>query len=689
MARKRTRTFLIALFVVGGIIAGFILYRVLKPHRVRAPLSRINTVAGNSATRFDDPFGIVIASDQTVYVTDGEQGRLYKVAPDGTTIVVVADNLNTPSQVAVAPDGMLVVAETGAHVITRVDPQSGKTTAIAGVKDKSGFVDGSAAEARFNGPVGVAVGTDGTIYVADTYNDRIRAIDTTGRVRTLAGGAEPGFADAQTGANARFDTPCGIAVAPDGTLVVADTGNNRVRRVSAAGAVVTIAGTGDAIVKDGLAYEASFDEPTGITVEPDGTIYVADARGSAVRMFAFNLFPHVQTIIASNLGLVDGALSNARVTRPSGVALSSDGTVYIADTGNRVVRAVFGEGAERGSPVTHEMAQALRPTAKAIRAGGPPRWPYDPPGRTREIAATFGEVRGEVGEGKDAYFHNALDIPGVYGETLRAVRTERVLRPLSVEGAGTSRERIRFPTLGYIHLRVGRDRDDRAFNDERFVIRRDQNGRVTDVRVRRGARFAAGDWIGTINDQYHVHLIAGPVGAEVNALAALELPGIKDTVAPTIEKDGVTLFDRNWRKISGGDRAQVSGDVRIVVRAYDQMDGNAARRRLGPYRLGYEVLKADGSAAEGFNEPLMTISFERLPDDGGTARIAYAAGSKSGAKGETIFSYIVTNKVREGDATEDFWRASSLPAGDYTLRIFVEDFFGNRTTRDISVRVAN
>lgn len=334
------------------------------------------------------------------------------------------------------------------------------------------------------------------------------------------------------------------------------------------------------------------------------------------------------------------------------------------------------------------MAQSLRPTAKAIREGGPPRWPYEPPERTREIAGTFGEVRGEVGEGKSPYFHNGLDIPGPYGETVRAVRTERILRPFSVDQVGTAREFIRFPMLGYVHMRIGRDRDNRAFNDERFIVRRDTEGRVTDVRVRRGTRFAAGEALGTLNDQYHVHLIAGPVGAEMNALAALELPGIKDTVAPTIEKEGVTLFDRNWRKIGDGERAQVSGDVRIVVRAYDQMDGNAARRRLGPYRLGYQVLKADGGAAAGFNEPLTTISFERLPDEDGTARFAYATGSKSGAKGETILSYIVTNRVRDGDATEDFWQPSSLPAGDYTLRVFVEDFFGNRTTRDLPVRVA-
>src|SRR5205085_3489088 len=146
--------------------------------------------------------------------------------------------------------------------------------------------------------------------------------------------------------------------------------------------------------------------------------------------------------------------------------------------------------------------------------------------------------------------------------------------------------------------------------------------------------------------------------AEFNALAALELPGIKDTVAPVIEKDGVRLFDSAWREFGGNSSAKdsqageespliVRGDVRVTVRAYDQMDGNAARRRLGLYKLGYQVLGKDGSPAKGFAEPLWTISFESLPDDDRAVPLVYAAGSKSGATGETIFSYIVTDQLRD------------------------------------------
>jgi DNA-binding beta-propeller fold protein YncE len=675
-----------------------------QTQEAHGPLTQTRTLAGATggaqATRFGNPFGVAVAMDGAIYVTDGEQNRLSKIAPDGT-ISVVVEHLNTPSAISAAPDGTLVVADTGSHTIKRIEPQAGASKIIAGVDGRAGFRDGAGTEALFDGPIGVAVRADGTIFVADTYNDRIRAIDPQGTVRTLAGGPGPGFADAADGAQARFHTPCGIALLPDGALVVADTGNQRLRRVELNGAVTTIAGTGEAGSLDGLLTTAHFDEPTGVAVDNEGTIYVAEAGGSVVRACTFKFMPQVLTLAGGAIsGFADGKLEEARFNHPSGVAIAPDGTLVVADTGNGAVRAILSDQGARGRLTTKEEAQSLRPTAADFRRQGAPRWPYEPPTRTREIAATFGEIRGEMAEGKSAWFHNGLDIPGAYGETVRLVREERVLNPLAVEGTGTARERVRFPSLGYIHLRVGRERDDRPLADERFRLLRDDVGRVQGVRIRRGAQFKAGDALGTLNNQYHVHLIAGPVGSEFNALAALELPGVRDTVAPVIEKDGVLLSDRNGRAFdasSSNERARrentapvnVSGDVRITVRAYDQMDGNAARRRLGLYRLGYQIMSKDGRPAPGFDEPLMSISFESLPDDPATARFAYAVGSQSGYTDQTVFAYIVTNRVRDREAGEDYWHAAQLAPGEYIVRVYAEDFFGNRTTRDVPVRVVS
>lgn len=692
-----------ALLCLAAIAASLTVSCTRTPPR-RPQFNAVRTLAGanldTNSTHFSDPFGLAVAVDGTIYVSDGETGRIYQLAQDGAA-KVVAENLNTPSAIAIAPDSTLVVADTGSHTIKRLETRDGRVTIIAGVENRAGFADGNGTDALFNGPVGIAVGKDGTIYVADTYNDRIRAIDLEGRVRTVAGGSEPGYADAANGSQSRFDTPCGIAVDLDGTLVVADTGNHRLRRVQPDGAVTTIAGTGAQDSFDASLLSASFNEPLGVAIDDEGTIYVAEAGGSGVRVCRFSLWPRVSTLIGrTNAGLLDGTLDKARLNRPSALAFSPEGTLLVADAGNKLVRAVVREGVSRGVELSREAIEAQHSRASEFRAQAPPRWPYEPADKPREIAATFGEIRGEIREGEDAHFHNGLDVPGAYGETARVVRSEKILRPLAVEGVGGIRERIRFPTLGYIHLRIGRDKENRAFADERFSLRRDVDGKVKGVRVRRGTRFNAGDAIGTLNNQNHVHLIAGPSGSEFNALAALELPGVKDTVAPVIEKNGVRLFDSNGKEFVAptatkeerrgqetGKPLIVRGDVRVVVRAYDQMDGNAARRRLGLYQLGYQVLSADGLPAQGFSEPLWTISFESLPDDSRAVPLAYAEGSKSGATGETIFAYVVTNVVRDRSATESFWHTSALPEGDYILRVYAADFFGNKTTRDVAVRI--
>jgi hypothetical protein len=266
-----------------------------------------------------------------------------------------------------------------------------------------------------------------------------------------------------------------------------------------------------------------------------------------------------------------------------------------------------------------EGAFALFPDAATLRGGGAPRWAFDPPEATREIAATFGEVRGVVGGARQAWFHNGLDVPGNVGETTRFVRSERMLLPLSVEDFNTGRERIRLPLFGYIHVRIGRTHDDfPVINDDRFILVRDEGGgRTREVRIRRGTRFNAGEPVGTLNGQAHVHLIAGAAGAEVNALAALELPGASDSIKPTIVRSAVR-FERangeafatiNDSKSNGGKPILIDEDARIVVRAYDQMDGNLERRRLGVYALGFQILRDDGTPTKALRNRKSTSSF--------------------------------------------------------------------------------
>nr|MBA2494130.1 hypothetical protein [Acidobacteriota bacterium] len=203
--------------------------------------------------------------------------------------------------------------------------------------------------------------------------------------------------------------------------------------------------------------------------------------------------------------------------------------------------------------------------------------------------------------------------------------------------------------------------------------------------VARGTKFKAGEAIGTLNAMNHVHLIAGRSGAEMNALDALTFPNITDKAAPKIEK--VSLFDENWREIETENtqkRIKLYGKTRIVVRAFDQMDDNADRRKLGVYQLGYQILKGEMPIID----KRETISFARLPDSE-AIKIVYAKESKAGTTGETVFNYIVTNQMGGDTAREDFLDAIKLENGNYVLRVFAADFFGNQTSQDIEFTIEN
>lgn len=614
-----------------------------------------------------EPFGLA-ARDDVIYFSDGGNGTIQRIGADGN-VTTVASGLNTPSAIAFLPNGNLVVADTGSHTIKQVT-DDGAIAIIAGVEGTSGDVDGPASSARFNGPIGLAVNADGSIYVSDTYNDRIRLIKD-GMVSTVAGSVR-GFADGIRAA-AMFDTPLGITIWGN-RLVVADSGNSRLRIVEQSGDVRTLAGSDERDLVNGSLSTARFVMPTAVAADDLGRIFVTD--GNAIRVMGQRVFPFVETVAGDRRGYLDGNRRSARFNRPSGIAVGPDGRLYVADSDNKVVRIVT----DRPDGIAEQAQTNVEIDAEAMPFAT--RWPFDPPSNPREIAGTLGEIRGEVKpDGKPIWFHNGLDIAGAYGETARFIRDETVLNPNAAENFGTSRELLRLPLIGYIHLRLGRDKDDRLFGDPRFQFDRDETGKLVGVRVPRGAKFSAGDAIGTLNAMNHLHLIAGRSGREINALGALHLPGSSDSIPPVIED--VLLYDSAWERIepgSTGRSRRIDDKTRIVVRAYDRMDGNSDRRRLGVYRVGYQIL-SNGSP---LGEIEWRIHFDRSPSNE-SVRLAYAEGSRSGYTRDTIFNYIATNRVDGEDAHEDFLDTSTLAPGNYTLRVFAADYFGNVTTKDVEV----
>lgn len=663
--------FAAAAVLIAIVSIGVLFWFWLDPTDHIAPLRYVSTDVGING-EFGEPFGIVFLGSE-MYVSDGQHSRILK-SKNGK-VAVFAEGLDTPSGIAFDGSGNLIVADSGSHTIRSIDPK-GEITTIAGTEGVSGSADGEAHTARFNAPTGIAVANDGKIYIADTYNDRIRVI-ANGQVSTIAG-SSPGYADG-IGVNAQFKTPCGIAIWKD-KLLVADSGNRRIRVVEPDGRVWTLAGNGEINLKDGPLSASSFVQPTAIAVYENGLIFVAD--GNAIRQLGGHILPFVETISNETRGIKDGQGVLARFNRPSGLALNSTGELLVADSDNRLIRRFSTR--KSGHEITGDEIGDLRDKPDEFRALQPPRWPYDPPDTKRDVAGTLGEIRGEIPETKHpARFHNGFDIAGSYGETARFIRDEKVLHPMAAENFGTLRELLRMPSLGYIHIRLGRDVSSAPFDDERFQFEKDTAGKLAGVRIPRGTKFNAGESIGTLNQMNHVHLIAGRSGSEMNALDALVFPNLTDSRTPTIEK--VSLFDENWGEIETDEhklRIKLSGKTRIVVRAYDQADGNSERRRLGVYQIGYQIIRS--------NVPLddvkWTIRFDRMPSSD-AIKLVYAPGSKSGATGETIFNYIATNYVDGDEFYEDFLDTTILENGNYTLRVFAADYFGNMSFRDLDFEV--
>jgi hypothetical protein len=250
----------------------------------------------------------------------------------GAQVSTIASGLSAPAAIAMRSATEAVVLD-GNEVLsvtaTAVQPLAGAAEA--------GNLDGPALQARFSRPRGVAVAADGTIYVADTGNHRIRAISPAGQVTTLAGSTE-GFTDA-LGPLARFDTPEGLALLPDGSIAVADMWNHRVRKVAPDGTVTTLAGNGQPAAIDGAAAQASFNYPFAIASRADGTLFVVETESGRVR--TISPAGAVSTVAGAPgaAGWADGTLASARVSETVGVSASAT-RLFLFDGASARVREV-------------------------------------------------------------------------------------------------------------------------------------------------------------------------------------------------------------------------------------------------------------------------------------------------------------------------------------------------------------
>ena len=350
------------------------------------------------------------------------------------------------SGVAVDGDGNVYVADDNNFTVRKITP-SGTVTTFAGAAGQFGSTDASGTAARFGLPSAVAVDHGGTVYVADQNSHTIRKITPTGTVTTFAGtpdsaGPLPGAGTGDgVGTAARFRSPSGIAVDLDGNLYVADRGNDTIRKITPAGTVATLAGTALQVgplppgggTGDGTGAAARFNAPTGIAVDTLGNVYVADQENHTIRKITSAGVVTTLAGTAGQPGHAEGSGAAATFDEPASIAVDAAGTLYVADQGNQTIRRVTSTGLVTTLAGTATMSGTADGDGAAARFGSPAGVAVDASGSL--YVADQSTIRQVTSAGRVTTFAGSA---GVIGGTDGAGGAARFNQPagMAVDGAG-------------------------------------------------------------------------------------------------------------------------------------------------------------------------------------------------------------------------------------------------------------
>lgn len=340
-------------------------------HTIRRidPQGNVSTPAGaagltgsaegpGTAARFNRPVSLAVAADGAIFVADSLNHSIRRIGPDGLvgTFAGLSGSAGSadgsasdarffsPRGLTIAPDGAVIVADGGNHTIRRIGPD-GQVTTLAGLAGMSGSDDGAGGTARFRLPAGVVAAPDGTLYIADTSSQLIRRLAPDGRVTTMAGSADQSGWEDGLKEKAGFFNPGALALAGDGRLIVADTANHALRSLSPDGSVTTLTGRATASgTRNGQGTAARFDLPTGIALAPDGSFAIAEEGSHTIRKLTASAQVSLLSGTPGSAGFLNGPSAEALYNKPGGVTFGPDGLLYIGDTGNKLIRLLGSTG---------------------------------------------------------------------------------------------------------------------------------------------------------------------------------------------------------------------------------------------------------------------------------------------------------------------------------------------------------
>lgn len=375
---------LVALPLAGGMAVAQSDYAGLKEVAVFGGTGEYGEENGSlQQAAFRTPKGLALLPDGSLLVADTDNhlirildgtsadtfaGVIFDINAVGNPLGGMLDGeagvsvFQSPAGLAVDGAGNVYVADTGNHAIRKIDVDGNVTTLAGSPIGVRGYADGLGPVARFRAPAAVAAAADGTLYVADTLNHVIRKVEPNGNVTTLNARSERVLevfdglveraGDYRDGplSEALFNEPAGLALDGQGNLYVSDSGNQRIRYIDfAAGTVTTVAGGGEAgesdfyvpgDYADGAAADARFDAPKGLAVTPEGGLLVADSGNHAIRLLQDGTVFTVVGNDNASPGKRNGTEATARLSFPTDVALDGDGRIYVADALNNQVRLI-------------------------------------------------------------------------------------------------------------------------------------------------------------------------------------------------------------------------------------------------------------------------------------------------------------------------------------------------------------
>ena len=298
------------------------------------------------SAQFHTPIDIAISVDGILYVADYNGRRIRKITGGQVSVLAGDGNFGTrngagdtaefvdPYRIEADPAGNVFVMDQADARVRRITP-NGVVSTYAG-SGVSGFKDGDVSVALFRqGMGGIAMGAQGTVYIDDTNNGRIRKISTAGQVSTFAGKEAKGYVNGDTSV-AEFLNPNGILFDKQGNMYVADNGNYCIRKITPAGIVSRFTGAGTHGMADGAAGTAQFHYIYDMVIDKDGNLLLCD--GDRIR--TVNPAGTVSTLAGSTTGYADGDGPTALFNYPAGLTIDADGNLYVADAMNNRVRKI-------------------------------------------------------------------------------------------------------------------------------------------------------------------------------------------------------------------------------------------------------------------------------------------------------------------------------------------------------------